>query len=262
MANKDIIPLFTTDASLGKSILTSDEPKDIDESSSISVWSIAKTHNLNPVHIIEDSMIGYINHYKYSLKLDKDLVFGLKFKVVNDSLDITPESFKTESNIVVFMRNSDGYKDLIKLSTAINADTNRCIWDKFARKYYNRADWKLIKEYWTDNLELIIPFYDSFLHLNTLEHGHYSIPEFGKIKPIFILEEHDLPFDDIIKNSVVNYCKENKYETANAHSIFYYKNQDLRDYQVDRCIATGSTFQMPNMEYFSQDTFSFESWKK
>ncbi len=261
--SNNIIPIFTSDASLGKSILTSDEAKDkIDESLSVSIWAIAKVHDLNPVHVIEDSFVSYIAHYKQSLKLKKQLIFGIKFKIVQDRKDNSEDSVLTESDVVVWMKNSEGYYDLIKLFSAIHSDAENYIWDKYARKAYYRGDWKLLQEFWTKNLALSIPFYDSFLHNNILKYNHKAVPNFGKIKPTFILERHDLPFDDIIQDAVINYCKENEYESINGHSIYYYQKEDLRAYQVDRCISARTTYQMPNMEYFSQPTFSFESWKE
>lgn len=270
--SKDILPFFTTDSTLGKSILSADDPesvnkdtgkkyfKEINESEPISVWSIAYHHNINPVYVIEDSMISFINHYKYSKSCKKQLIFGLKIRMANDSSDSSTDSFRTESNVVVFMKNGDAYTDLIKLYTAIHSDPNRYIWDKYAMNGYNRGDWQLLQKYLTKNLTLMVPFYNSFLHRNMLEFGHRSIPEFANIRPVFSIENHNLPFDALIKDAVTSYCKENKYEVINGHSIFYYKNSDVKAYQIFRCINNSTTYDNPDFPHFSSDQFSFESY--
>lgn len=265
----DITPFFTTDASLGRSIITSDDPEEVDKEtgkkfykqigeSAPSLWSIAHHHNLDNVYVVEDSMISFISCYKYAQKLNKQLIFGAKFRIVNDIND----EFNTESNVIVFLKNSAGYKDLIKLYSAIHANKDRAIWHKYNMQWYQRGDWKLLQEYWTDNLLLVIPFYNSFLHKNLLNHGHHSVPEFGKIKPIFILEKHELPFDSLIDGSIIKYCKANDFEVINGHSIYYYKNEDGKAYQVFRAITSRKTYEMPEITYFSQSNFSFESWQE
>ncbi len=268
----DIIPIFTSDASLGKSILTADDPesvdkntgkkyfKEIDGNAAISIWTIARDQDLSSVFVLEDSFISFINHYKYSKKLNKQLIFGIRFKIVENAKDPSEENSKTESNVIVWMKNSAGYNDLIRLYTAIHANKDHYIWDKWERIGYNRGDWNLLQQFWTDNLEMTIPFYDSFLHKNLLKHDYRAVPNFGKIKPNFILESHNLPFDDLISDSVLNYCKSNKYDHLNGHSIFYYKKEDAQAFQIFKCIHTRTTYEMPDMPYFSQPTFSFESW--
>src|SRR5690606_14011914 len=153
------IPFFTTDASLGKSILTSDDPevfdkkqnktifKEINDSSPISIWSIANIYEINPVYVVEDSFVSFVSHYKYAKKLKKQLIFGCKFKIVTDSNDTTEESLKTESNVVVWMKNNKGYEDLIKLYSAIHSDQNKYYWDRFNMIGYNRGDWKMLQKY-------------------------------------------------------------------------------------------------------------------
>lgn len=271
---KDIIPFFTTDSSLGKSILNSDDFEEIDkktgkkgvkpikETEPLSIWTISYHHKLDTMYVIEDSFIGFINHYKYAKKLGKKLVFGVKFKIVNDSKNATAESFLTECNVIVFMKNSAGYNDLIKLYSAIHGNKDRYIWDKFNMMGYNRGDWKLLQEYWTNNLLLVIPFYDSFIHRNLLEYNHHAIPEFGKMEPVFVLSKHELPFDELLQEAVKNYCIENKHEIINGHNVYYYKDSDAQAFQIFKCITLRTSYEMPELSFFSQPTFSFESWEK
>lgn len=263
--NNISIPIFTSDASLGRSILTSDDfeiiekkgtkkPKEIDENST-SIWTIANIHNLNPVHIVENSMVSFISHFKYAKKSARKLIFGVKFKLLQDATEKTESSFNTESEVIVWMKNSSGYDDLIRLYSAIHSEPNNFY-------YYARGDWKILNRYWTKNLVLTIPFYNSFLEKNTFTYGHRAIPEFGQIEPNFLLEYHDLPFDNILSDVVKKYALSHKYQLTPSHSIYYYANKDAIAYQNLRCILDRTTFDMPNLKHFSSDKFSFESWLK
>lgn len=256
----DIIPMFVSDASLGKSILTTDEAKDIKDDAPVSIFSIAKNHNLEQIYLVENSFVSFNSAYKQANKLNKQLIFGIKFIITKDPLDKDDKTKLSDSNIIVWMKNSNGYKDLIKLYTAIHGNADNYFWSKFDFKAFYRGTWKILQEYITDNLILTIPFYDSFLHKNLLTYGAMAVPEFGKLKPIFILEEHGLPFDFLIQKQVLEYARENNFETINAHSIFYYKSDDCKAFQIFKCINERTKYDSPESSHFSSDKFSFESF--
>lgn len=191
----NIIPIFSSDASLGGAILTVEPAAEIKDNAPVSIFSIAKEHNLSEIYLVDKSFCNFITAYKNAEKLKKQLVFGIRFKVVSNAKDQSEESLKTESNICVFMRNSNGYKDLVKLYSASHAN-------KETFYYTGRLDWRTLTELFTDNLLLTIPFYNSFIHKNLLNHNHLAVPQLGNIKPIFFIEEHGLPFDGIIRKVV------------------------------------------------------------
>jgi DNA polymerase III alpha subunit len=253
--SKNIIPIFSTDASIGKSIIITDEAGEIKENTPVSVFSIAKEYNLDPIVILDTSMVSFIPCYKNAEKLKKQLIFGVKFKIVGNSKDQSEDSLDTVHCVNIFMKNSDGYRDLIKLYSAINADKTRFY-------YYGRGDFKLLQEYWTDNLLMTVPFYSSFISNNSLNYGSRCVPEFGGIKPTFILEEHNLPFDNQLREKTIRYADENKYDILEGHSIYYYQKKDLKAYQTFRAIHERTSYEMPELRFFSQPTFSFESWQE
>jgi DNA polymerase-3 subunit alpha len=177
----------------------------------------------------------------------------VRLTVTNDALVKTDETRKNEAKYVILLRNTDGYKNLIK------------IWS-FAAKdgfYYEpRIDFKTLKLLWDDkNLLLAIPFYDSFLFMNALE-GHSNIPDIHFTKPVFFLENHDLPFDDAITARVRKYCCECRCDAVAASSIFYHKKEDFLAYLSFRCVHSRTTTEKPELNHFSSDAFSFEYWKK
>lgn len=260
MEINNLIPLFVSDASLGKSILTTDEAKDIKDDAPVSIFSIAKTHHLEQIYLCENSFVSFNSAYKQADKLNKQLIFGIKFIITKDPLNKEDKSKLSDSNVIVWMKNSDGYYDLIKLFTAIHGNADNYFWSKFDFKSFYRGTWKILQEYVTDNLLLTIPFYDSFLHKNLLTYGAMAVPEFGKLMPTFILEEHGLPFDSLVQKQVLEYVKENKFETINAHSIFYYRKSDCKAFQIFKCINERTKYDSPDANHFSSNEFSFESY--
>ena len=81
----EILPIFVSDASLGRSILTTDKPQKtvdgktiiidkpelIDENAPVSIFSICNAYKINPVIILETSMISFVNCYNICDKLNK-----------------------------------------------------------------------------------------------------------------------------------------------------------------------------------------------
>ena len=243
-----VLPLFKTHYSLGKSILNlnlvDNEPDESD-----SVFSIAKNNNLNDLVLVEDCMTGFLEAYNSSNELNIKLIFGLRLTVCLDMQDKSPESLKSNSKIIIFTKNNDGYKRLIKL------------FSHAAREgfYYEpRIDYKSLKEMWNDSeLMMVIPFYDSYVFKNTLE-NNICVPEFGFTDPTYFIEDNDLPFDDLIKQKIINISK----NTQKAQSIYYRNKKDFKAYLTFRCINKRSTLDKPELEHMTSNEFCMESWKE
>ena len=244
-----VIPLFKSHYSVGKSILTLEKAAEITDSSPISIFSIAKTHNLKEITLVEDSISGFIQAYSYAKDMGIKLIFGLRVTIIEDITDKSEASLKKESKIIIFPKNNAGYKKLIKLSTIASST---------GFYYVPRLDYSTLKEYYDDNLMIAIPFYDSFLFNNSL-YGHLCVPDFSFFKPIFFIEENSLPFDHIILDKVNSYTK-GKFEIQKTQSVFYYEREDFLAYLTFRCINNRTNLNKPNLEHMSSDTFCFESY--
>ena len=121
---------------------------------------------------------------------------------------------------------------------------------------------KTLKNLWDDkDLLLCVPFYDSFLHRNTLENT-VCVPEFTFTKPTFFLEDNGVPFDDLLKDRVMSYVEMNGFETQDVKSIFYACREDFKAYLTFRCINNRSTLNKPNLDHMCSDEFCLESWKE
>lgn len=245
------VPLFKSHYSLGKSVLTLAPPGNAAEDEPSSVFDISAKLKLKNITLVEDSMSGFLEAYKSSEQLGAQLSFGLRLTVCEDILKKTADSRIKEHKIIVFAKNGSGYYDLIKISTIACND---------GFYYYPRIDFKNLKEYWSKNLMMGIPFYDSFLYQNKFTYS-VCVPDFSFCKPMFFTENNNLPFDNILERKIKSYT-DNKYETCKSQSIYYESKKDFLSYLTFRCISKRTTLNKPNLEHCSSNEFCAESFKE
>ena len=194
------IPLFKSHYSIGRSILTLEDVEEKRENYPSSIVEIAKRNKMKSVFLVEDTMNGFLEAYKNLSESGIKLVFGYRVSVCDDSTDKSKESIDTESKFVILARNDEGYKKLIKISSYAACD---------GFYYQPRVDFSVLEKHWDDeDLQLCVPFYDSFLFKNSLTFA-VCFPKFEFTKPVFFVEDNDVPFDYIIKKKVESYCNEN-----------------------------------------------------
>ena len=243
----EVLPLFKTHYSLGKSILNL-SLVDGGPDESDSVFSILKENDLQELVLVEDCLTGFLEAYQNSKELNIKLIFGLRITVCLNMNDKSGESLKTNNKIIIFAKNTKGYKELIKIFS-------------FAARegfYYEpRIDYKNLKSFWNDsNLKMVIPFYDSYIFKNTLENS-VCVPELDFTNPTYFLEDNDLPFDDLIKQKIINISK----KTEKAQSIYYKSKKDFKAYLTFKCINKRSTLDRPELQHMTSDEFCAEGWK-
>ncbi len=248
--NKDILPIFTSHFTFGRSTLTLEKPEEIVDNKPISIITLAKEYKLNEICLVEDNFSGFIEAYNNTKKNDIQLKFGLKLVICNDINDKSEASFKSESKVIIWMKNSEGYKDLIRIYSKAACD---------GFYYIPRLDWKNLQLMFTENLVLSIPSYSSFLHNNLLK-GAECVPDLGKIKPNIMYSEMNLPFDSLIENSHRNYATNNKLDLVECHPIRFYSEKQFDSYYVFRCINKRSVLSKPNMDGFASREFNFISY--
>ena len=247
----NILPLFKSHYSLGRSILTLSDPDDSNGPDSI--FSILKESDMKMFYLIDDSMSGFLEAYTHAKEEGIQLVFGLRLSVCENIEEKTPESLKKECKYIIFVKNTQGYKRLIKIYSDASQD---------GFYYQPRIDFNTLKKYWSEkDLMLVVPFYDSFLFKNSLQNC-LCVPDFSFSEPKFFIENNDIPFDPLMKKRVTEYASDNSYEALNSQSIFYKNKQDFKSYLTFRCINNRTTLNKPNLEHMCSDQFSFESWKE
>lgn len=245
-----MIPLFKTDCSIGRSILTLNDPSD-KEGGADSVFSIAQEHGIEKLVLVEDSLIGFLKaHYKCK-ELGIDLIFGLRLEICNHVDEDKPVN---KHKIIIFAKNDKGCKLLNQIYSDAYAEGDGCIPMK-----------NLSKNWEGDNLDLCIPFYDSFIFNNALTFNS-CIPDFSFAGPTFFIENNDLPFDQHLYNLVKSYCEENNFSIQEVKSIYYKNREDFDAYQTYKVICGRAgfgrqrTLEVPNLDHMGSKEFCFESY--
>jgi len=249
----EVIPIFKSHYSLGRSILTLGVAGERVDNSPVSIFDILIENKIKELFLIEDSFGGFLEAYQNSKDNKIKLNFGLRLNFLCDVGEKDEEALKSRCKYVIFAKNTKGYKRLIK------------IWSFAAREgfYYTpNIDFKTLKTLWDNkDLMLCVPFYDSFLHRNSLE-GATCIPDFDFCKPVFLMENNDMPFDNLIRNRVTKYVESADCETQEVKSIYYENKDDFLAYLTFRCINNRSSLEKPNIDHMCSSEFCFESWKE
>ena len=248
-----MIPLFKSQYSLGRSILTLDSPESLVEDGPDSIIDLAVKNNLEEVFLVDDSMTGFLQAYKNLTDNNIKLIFGLRLTMCADMHEKSKDEEAKSSKYIIFAKNTDGYNRLIKISTLAARE---------GFYYVPRMDFKNLKEFWSDeDLMLCVPFYDSFLYRNTLENA-ICAPEFTFTNPTFFVEDNDVPFDYILTEKVSKFAEQNGSDIQKTKSVFYANKKDFKAYITFRCINNRSTLNKPNLDHMCSDKFCLESWKE
>jgi len=248
----DILPIFTSHYSIGNSILKLDEAGKTPKGNPVSIIDLAKENGLKQVIVCDDRIDGFLEAYRNTQKAGIQLIFGLKVCMCADMQDKSEESLKTEHNIIIFIRNSQGYNDLIRLS-------NRAWTDGFY--YVGRLDAKTLKEFWTDNLGLALPFFSNFIAKNSLSFSNI-VPDFPVKPTLFKETDSGLPFAPILDAAVDKFAGEQGLEIQPVKSIYYASAADFMAYQTFRAIHNHAEYARPSVDHLCSDKFSFQAYKE
>lgn len=257
MTMYNILPLFKSHYSIGRSILTLEKPDDKLKGYSSSIFDTLKQNGLDTLVLVEDNVSGLLQASKQCDESKIKLVFGLRMDVTEDLAIKDDAALKKRAKYIVLAKNPKAYQALIKIASCAAKEGF----------YYSACiDFAHLKKYWTKDLALLVPFYDSFLYMNAFE-GHLHVPDFTLSKPIFLIEDNDMPFDDALKSKVETFCSKNGYDTMPAQSIFYKSPKDFPAYVAFRCVHNRggnqkSTLEKPDLEHMSSDQFNFDKWLK
>lgn len=222
----------------------------IPKNTPVSICSIAKLHKLDKLFLIDSSFSGFQEAYRNLTEIETQLIFGIKIFLCDDVADKSDKGSTNDSKIYLIAKNKAGYQELIKIYS--EAATNGFY-------YYPRLDWSQLNKI-SENIDVWVAFYDGFIYNNLLSYGVSIIPKFDNVKPKFCVENHGLPFDDLIQDGIDKYCKETRFEKVETHQIYYYRDSDAKSMTVYKCINNRSTLNKPQLSHFSTSTFSFESY--
>jgi DNA polymerase III alpha subunit len=244
-------PIFTSHFSIGKSILNLKHPSKQAKDGSDSIFSIALEGGLKELILVEESMIGFFDAFKISQDLGIQLIFGYKFSCNNDQ-----EDKNSIHKLIAFAKNDEGCKQLNKLYSLINSKLGGIISNK------------QLEDAWSDDLLLVVPFYDSFLFKNSLTHSS-CIPNIDNFNPTFFIENNNLPFDRLMTSKVLDYLSTkpplHQTKIEKVKSIYYKNKCDFEAFQTfkilnNRKFGKQLSLNSPNLEHFCSNEFCWESF--
>jgi DNA polymerase-3 subunit alpha len=247
-----MLPVFKSQYSLGKSILTLEKAGVSSGTGPDSIIDICVENKVKDLFLVDDNMSGFLQAYTNAEESNLKLVFGLRLSVGPDREEKSEETRNNFCKFIIFARNAEGYKKLIKIYS-----------DAAIKGFYYepRSDYKTLKKLWDeDSLHLCVPFYDSFIFKNVIE-NHVCVPEISFTEPTFFVEDNSLPFDEVIKRKVIEYA-EDKNKLVKVQSIYYKDKSDFMPYLTFRCINKRTTLDKPQLNHMCSNQFSFQSWKE
>ena len=107
----EIIAIFSSHYSMGRSILTLEEAKEIKENSPVSICSIAQKHNLKQIFLIDSSFSGFQEAYRNLTAINVQLIYGIKLHICDNVVDKSDNGAVNDSKIYLIAKNRNVYKD-------------------------------------------------------------------------------------------------------------------------------------------------------
>lgn len=233
-----MIPVFKTHHSIGKSILTEDD-----------IIRLHKESGLSHMVVVEDSFSGFRQLNNKANKEKINLVFGIRFDSKQD------KEQEKSSKVIFLAKNLKGIKFLKNIFTQVYCKDDGILY----------IDWILKKKSNMKNIQVVIPFYDSFLYNNFFFFGLYEL-NFGNLNVWYFKEDNKHPYDHLIEKRLERFVEDKK-DIIKAKSIYYEREEDFKAFQLFKAISnrTGGKqphFDNPGVNGLSSNKFSFESWKK
>lgn len=227
------IPLFKTQYSIGKSILTTDD-----------VLDIATYNDIEKTVFVEDSFYGFRDVNAKFKEKNKSFVYGVKLSVVQDEGD---SSYLTPSKLIFFAKNNKGFKNIRDLYTDCHTNDGILSLSKYKNSFFK-------------DIRIGVPFYDSFIFNNIFNFGLYDLNLDG-LDHFYFEEDNKHPFDFQIKKAL----KSVGANIVKSKSIYYRNKEDFHAFQMykstcNRRQGRPPTFSNPNLNDFCSEEFCWESY--
>lgn len=246
-----VIPIFRT-TYCRKGLWTLEKPGKSSDEGPPSVFDAAQKYNLPRIIILDDEMIGCKKAIDTSKELGLELIFGVRLSICNDR---NAEDKKTSAHkINIFALNDEGVRELMKIYSVTHSESDGFL------------DYDILKEKWSSNLQLAVPFYDSFIHRNNF-YLQNCIPQLEFTNPTFLLENNLLPIDKTLRAKVIKFASAHNFSTQETKTIYYEKRADLPafcTYKIitDRKMGKQQTLEKPELEGFCSAEFCMESFNE
>ena len=113
----EVLPLFKSQYSLGRSVLTLEKSEDMLAGGPDSIVDVAEKGGLKELALVDDSMTGFLQAYKNLSEKNIKLMFGLRMTVCPDMDEKSEGSINESCKYIILSKNTSGYERLIKISS-------------------------------------------------------------------------------------------------------------------------------------------------
>src|SRR3954467_1396117 len=113
-----VLPIFKSNYSLGRSILTLEKAGNSTPSEPDSIIDLALAHKLERVFIVDNAMTGYLEAETNCNASKLPLTFGVRLTFVPDMTERGEATLEKSSKYIIFIKAKDGYKRMIEIWTA------------------------------------------------------------------------------------------------------------------------------------------------
>lgn len=250
-----MIPIFHTNYSL-RSILNMEPSGKQKPHEAPSIFDCAKDLQLEKLVVVDDIPSAFMPLSDQCDKEGLKLYYGLRFVVCNDIKDKSEDGVSSHAcyNIIPRVMSNKLHKNL----QAIYIDSGTIGHLDLGKKKYRRIDYSVLKKHWDSDLALIPCFYDG-PHYQNLFHFSTHQVNLSEFNPIYELQFHNLPFDNLLADSV----KQGN-ETIKTHSIYYRKKDEFLAFMAYKIASKKrfgrqSSIDAPNIDDFHSNSFCSEA---
>lgn len=256
--NDDILPIWHDHGAKRSTLVYWTDDKELTPHGPKSIVKLCQEIGLKQCVAVSDTFSTFIEAYKAFDKVGIQYVFGLDLIVGGDLSIKSDDGKKLESKVTIFIRNSQGYQDLIKLFTDCHTNPDRKVNGRISSYY--RYDWGALKKMWTDNLSLALPFFDSPIARNSTVWGSQIIPDFPVLPILFREVAAQHPMEQTINAALDEFNKDGRCVEQRVKNIYYARRADLKANMMYRTIHRKSSFAKPELEFFCSPEFCVESF--
>jgi DNA polymerase-3 subunit alpha len=208
------------------------------------------------------NMFGVIDFHKKAMAKGIKPIIGMEAYVAPDSrFDKSTHGIKEAAfHLVLLARNEEGYRNLIKLSSAGYLE---------GFYYKPRIDKDILRQYSSNLIALSACLKGEVSHYilsDQVDRARECIREYQAIlgKENFYLElmDHGLPEQKLVNKAMLALSKETGAPLVVTNDIHYIEEKDALAHEVLLCIQTGTTINDENRMKFSSDEFYMKSYEQ
>ena len=241
-------PVFSSHYSYGRSILTLDSESN--EGGADSIIEMCADNDIKTLILVEDNLTSFMKAVKVCKSNKLDLYFGLRLNFCNDGDMVKEDEHSSDHKNIIFAKDDEGCKLLNK------------IYSKAFTDGHGRIEYKSFKKYWNPNhLSFVVPFYDSYLYMNSMQHNKNCVPDLDGLNAVFWIEDNGLPFDKLMERKVMKQGG----KTHKVKTILYKDREDVEALQVyknicHRSFGSQAHLSHPKLDHFGSEEFCLESY--